>query len=101
MGRRGSRYSAEYRHRLIELVRGGRRPSELSREFEASAETIRNWVHEADRAEGRRSDGWTREERQELRDLRRKVRRLQEERDILKKAAAWFARETTSGSFDS
>jgi transposase len=101
MARQGRRYPAEYRQRMIDLVRGGRTPEELSREFEASAPAIRNWVVEADRAEGRRSDGWTREERKELRELRRKVRRLQEERDILKKAAAWFARETVSGSTDS
>jgi len=83
---------------LIELVRSGRGPEELSREFEPSAQAIRNWVAEADRAEGRRSDGWTREERRELRVLRRENRRLREEREILKKAAAWFARETESGS---
>lgn len=101
MAKKMRRYSAEYRERLIELVRGGRTAEALSREFEPSAATIRNWVAEADRSEGRRSDGWTREERREVRDLRRQVRRLQEERDILKKAAAWFARETVSGSTDS
>ena len=98
------RYSAEYRQRLIELARGGRTPESLSREFEASAQAAPhredwwNWVVQADREEGRTTDGWTREERQELRKLRRENRRLREEREILKKAAAWFARETESGS---
>ena len=95
---KGRRYSAEYRQRLIELARGGRTPESLSREFEASAQAIRNWVLQADREEGRTTDGWTREERKELRKLRQENRRLREEREILKKAAAWFARETESGA---
>ena len=101
MTKKGRRYPAEYRRRLIELARSGRTAEELSREFEPSAQAIRNWVLEADREEGLRSDGWTREERRELRVLRRENRRLREEREILKKAAAWFARETASGSTDS
>ena len=101
MTKHGRRYSAAYRRRMIDLVRGGRTPEELSREFEPSAQAIRNRVGSADRAEGRRSDGWTAEERKELRELRRQVRQLQEERDILRKAAAWFARESVSGSTDS
>jgi transposase len=79
---------------MIELVRSGRNPEELSREFEPSAQTIRNWVMQADRDEGRRSDGLTTQEREELRRLRRENRRLREEREILAKATAWFARET-------
>jgi len=76
-------------------VREGQTPEALSREFEPTAQTIRNWVSQQDREEGRRSDGWTRKER---RKLRAEVRRLREEREILKKAAAWFARETVPGS---
>ena len=79
---------------MVELVRAGRVPAELAREFECSAQAIRNWVREADRDEGRREDGLTTDERQELRRLRRENRQLREEREILKKAAAWFARET-------
>jgi transposase len=79
---------------MVELVRAGRTPNELAREFEPSAESIRNWVKQAERDEGRRADGLTTEERDELRRLRREVKLLQEERDILEKAAAWFARET-------
>jgi len=81
---------------MIELARSGRTPEELAREFEPSAQTIRNWVAQADLDEGRRSDGLTTEERDELRKLRRENRRLREEREILKKAAAWFAKETDS-----
>ena len=89
-------YTAEFRQQLVELVRAGRTPEELGREFEPSAQAIRNWVQQADRDEGRREDGMTTSEREELRRLRRENRRLQTERDILAKAAAWFARETGS-----
>jgi transposase len=81
---------------MIELVRSGRAPEELTKEFEPTAQTIRNWVAQTDRDEGRREDGLTSEEREELRRLRRENRQLREEREILKKAAAWFARETGS-----
>ena len=89
-------YPAEFRQRLVELVRAGRTPEELGREFEPSAQAIRNWVQQADLDEGRREDGMSTVEREELRRLRRENRRLQMERDILAKAAAWFARETGS-----
>lgn len=81
---------------MVELVRSGRDPEELSREFEPSSQAIRNWVAQADRDEGRREDGLTTIEREELRKLRRENRQLREEREILKKAAAWFARESES-----
>jgi transposase len=68
----------------------------LAKEFEPSAQTIRTWVKQADLDEGRRSDGLTTVERDELRRLRRENRALRMEREILKKAAAWFARETDS-----
>jgi transposase len=89
-------YPPEYRERLIELVRSGRSPESLAREFEPSAPCIRNWVRQADRDAGRRADGLTTEERTELQRLRRENATLREEREILKKAAAWFARETGS-----
>jgi transposase len=79
---------------MVELVRSGRTPESLSREFEATAQSISNWVRQADLDEGRREDGLTTAEREELRRLRRENRQLREEREILKKAAAWFARET-------
>ena len=96
MGGHHKAYPAEFRHRMVELVRSGRGPEDLGREFEPSAQVIRNWVRQADLDEGRRKDGLTTEERDELTRLRRENRGLREERDILKKAAAWFARETGS-----
>ena len=89
-------YSPEFRARIIELVRKGRTPEQLGRQFEPSAQAIRNWVRQADRDAGHRQDGLTTTEQEELRRLRRENRTLREEREILKKAAAWFARETTS-----
>ena len=89
-------YAPEYRRQMVELVRSGRTPGELAREFECSAAAIRNWVRQADRDEGRREDGLTSAELEELRRLRREVRQLREEREILAKATAWFARETGS-----
>lgn len=88
------RYPAELKVKLVELVRAGRTPEELSRQYEPSAPAIRNWVAQADRNEGRREDGLTTDEREELQRLRRDNARLREEREILKKAAAWFAQET-------
>ena len=96
MPRRSAPYAAEFRHQMVEFVRAGRTPEELSREFEPSAQAIRNWVAQADRDEGRRVDGLTTPEREELRRLKRENRRLRQEREILAKAAAWFARETGS-----
>lgn len=88
------RYTPEYRRRMVELVRAGRSALQLAREFECSAQAIRGWVRQADRDEGRRKDGLTTEERKELRRLRRESRQLREECEILRKAEAWFARET-------
>jgi len=89
-------YPPELRARLIELARTGRTPEELGRQFEPSSQTIRNWRRQADRDDGRRQDGLTTEEREEVRRRRREVKALREEREILRKAAAWFARETHS-----
>jgi transposase len=89
-------YPTEFRDRIVELARAGRTPEELAEEFEPTAQTIRNWVAQADRDRGARSDGLTTEEREELRKLRREIKQLKIEREILKKAAAWFARETES-----
>lgn len=89
-------YPPEFRRQMVELFRAGRSPEELAGEFEPSAESIRNWVRQADLDEGRRSDGLTTDERSELRRLRRENRQLKIEREILKKATAWFARETNT-----
>jgi transposase len=87
-------YPVEFRQQMVELVRAGRSPKALAQEFEPSEQTIRNWVRQADLDGGRRIDGLTTPERDEVRRLRREVRQLKLEREILKKAAAWFARET-------
>ncbi len=89
-------YPPEFRRQMIELVRAGRSPEKLAREFEPSAQCIRNWVKQADRDEGRRQDGLTTAEREELTKLRRENLRLREEREILAKTTAWFAREAGS-----
>ena len=89
-------YARDFREKMVALVRSGRSPAELSKEFEPTAQTIINWARQADRDAGRRGDGLTSEERSELRRIKRENRRLREERDILAKAAAWFARETDS-----
>ena len=91
-------YAPEFRQQMVELVRAGRTPEQLSREFEPSSQTIRNWVRQADRDEGRRADGVTSAEQDELRRLRRENKRLRTEREILSKAATWFAREADSRS---
>ena len=96
MAKTNAAYAPEYRRQMVELVRAGRTAKELAREFECSASAIRNWVRQADRDEGGREDGLTSSELDEVRRLRREVRQLREERDILAKATAWFARETGS-----
>ena len=89
--------SPEFRRQMVDLVRAGRNPDDLAREFEPSGHSIRAWVAQADRNEGRREEvapGLTAAERDELTRLRRENKQLRLERDILSKAAAWFARET-------
>lgn len=79
-------YAPEFRRQMIDLVRAGRDPDDLAREFEPTAQSIRNWVAQADRSEGRREesgDGPSSAEREELIRLRREVRQLRVERDIL------------------
>ena len=94
MPRTHKAYAEEFKKKLIALVREGRTPEELARQFEPSAQSIRNWVTQADRDQGSRQDGLTTIERDELQRLRRENERLREEREILKKAAAWFAQES-------
>ena len=90
------RLAPEKRRRIVELVRSGRSVGALAREIGVSEQTVRNWVRQSDLDEGRRSDGMTSEARAELRRLKRENKRLRMERDILKKAAAWFAKESDS-----
>jgi transposase len=78
------------------LVRAGRKPEHLAKEFEASAVSIRNWAKQAAVDAGQEGGELTTDEKQELQRLRREIRVLREEKEILKKAAAWFAKESTS-----
>ena len=96
MPRSHAPYPEEYRRQIVALVRAGRTPEELAEEFEPSANAIRNWARQAEIDEGKRQDGLTTDERKELQRLRRENKRLHLEREILAKAAAWFARETGS-----
>jgi transposase len=80
-------YPLEFRSKIVELARAGRRPEDLASEFELSNQTIRNWIRQADLDAGKRTDGLTSEERSELFMLRKKVKQLTIEREILSKAA--------------
>ncbi len=85
-------YPAEFRQQMIELVRVGRSPAQLSREFGCAAQTIANWIAQANADAGvAGTQSLTTAEREELTRLRRQVRQLQTERDIFAKATAWFA----------
>ena len=86
-------YTPEYRAHLVALVRQGRTPESLAREFEPSAPTIRSWFEAATVAE---NGGEVVDKDDRIRELERENAALREEREILKKAAAWFARESES-----
>jgi transposase len=88
-------YAPEFRADAIQLVRSSGRPvAEIARRLEVCTETLRLWVRQADIDDGRRHDGLTTQEAEEVRVLRRENRILREEREILLKAAAFFAQET-------
>jgi transposase len=90
-------YPAQFRQQMIDLVATGRRPSELAREFGCHETSILSWMRAAKNADGvpaattYPSAPLNAAERQELVELRRKLRQVQQERDILAKATAWFA----------
>ena len=96
MSRSRRAYPPEFRRQMVELVRAGRTPEELAREFEPTAQSIRNWVAQSERKAGRGDGGLTSVQREELTRLRRENRQLRLEREIPSKAAAWFARETNA-----
>ena len=90
-------YSPEFRRQMVDLVRAGRSPEDLAREFEPTAQSIGAWLAapaKQDRRQGAAFGGLGVPERDELVRLRRENKQLRLERDILSKAAAWFARET-------
>ena len=87
-------YPPDFRAEAVRLVReGGRTPDELAQTLGCSGQVIRNWLRQADLDAGRRSDGLTTAEREELRRLRAENRVLRMERDLLKKATAFFAKD--------
>lgn len=81
---------------MVELVRAGRKPAELSKEFGPTPWSIAIWVKQAARDVGKGDGGLTTAEREELVKLRRENRQLKVEREILSKAAAWFANESNA-----
>ncbi len=86
-------YAPQFRAMVVDLFRAGRTLASLTKEFGVTDMTIRAWVKQADLDSGRRTDGLSSGEKQELAQLRRENARLREERYILKRAAAWFAQE--------
>jgi transposase len=88
-------FPPEYKAEVVELIRStGKTVGQVARELDLTETAVRQWVRQADLDAGRSSDGLTTAEREELRRLRRENRELREEREILRKAAVFFARET-------
>jgi transposase len=88
-------FPPEYKAEVVELIRStGKSVGQVARELDLTETAVREWVKRADLDAGRRTDGLTTTEQDELRRLRRENRELREEREILRKAAVFFARET-------
>jgi transposase len=96
MAEKTIRYTPEFKRQLVELVKSGRTPWSLAKEFGPTAWTIGLWVKQAARGEIKGDGGMTTSEREELERLRRENRKLKEDREVLAKAAAWFANEGTA-----
>ena len=98
MARTRNPYPPEFREQMVALAAIRRSVEDLAREFEPCTATIHGWIKQADRDGGRSIDGLTSQERDELRRLRKENRQLRQERDILAKAAAWFAQSDVTSS---
>ena len=95
MARTRPPYPPELRREALRLLRAGdRSPKQLAAELGCSEQTLRNWLRQDEADRGERSDVLSSEERKRLRELERENRVLRQEREILKRAAAFFARET-------
>ncbi len=90
-------YPKEFRDKVVQLVQVSERSARgVAEEFGISRDSVRRWVQQAERDQGTRKDGLSSAEREELVRLRRELRQVKQEREILAKATAWFARETDS-----
>jgi transposase len=87
-------YPEEFRREAVQMLRAGRTPRELAESLGVSQQTLRDWRRQDQVDRHERDDGLTSDERDELRRLRRENARLKQERDLLKRAAAFFAAET-------
>jgi transposase len=87
-------YPESFRREALELVRQGRSIPDVAESLGVSPQTLRNWRRQGERDRGERDDGLTSAEREELRELRKRLKRAEQECDILKRAMALFARET-------
>ena len=97
MGKTRPPYPRQFREQAVRLVRdSGKTINQIAKDLGIAHQSLRNWVKQVDLDSGRRTDGFTTEEREEIRRLRRENRILREEREILRKAAAFFAKETHS-----
>ncbi len=93
--RRRRSFTPEFKAEVVALVRQpGRTASSVARDMDLTETAVREWVRQAERDEGSRADGLTTAERAEMAQLRKELREAREERDILKRAVAFFARET-------
>lgn len=95
MGKTRAAYPPEFRREAVSIMRSGARsPRQLAVELGCSEQTLRNWLRQDQADRGERTDVLSSEERQRLRELERENRVLRQEREILKRAAAFFARES-------
>jgi transposase len=92
MGKTRPPYPAEFRREALGILRSGARtPAELARELGCTEQTLRNWLRQDEADRGERADVLTSDERARLRELERENKVLRQEREILKRAAAFFA----------
>jgi transposase len=88
-------FTPEFKAEIVEVCRrGDRSVGQVAKDFDLTETAVRDWVRQADIDTGIRSDGLTTAEREELAALRRENRRLKEDVDILRRATAFFAKET-------